>query len=124
MDLAMMLDTLVEYWFVVLSLIVLTISVAAMVLNFAGLPTKRQLEKVKEWLLYAVTLAETELGSGTGQLKLRTVYDMFLERFSWLSKFISFEKFSDLVDEALVEMREMLEKNENVRTIVGVDSNE
>ena len=47
--------------------------------KFASLPSEQQLLKVKEWLLWAVVLAEKELGSGTGQLKLRYVYDLFLE---------------------------------------------
>ncbi|MFR6482019.1 MAG: hypothetical protein ACLUPD_10785 [Anaerotignum faecicola] len=45
-----------------------------------------QREKVKEWLLLAVTEAEKELGSGTGQLKLRYVYDLFLRRFPAVAK--------------------------------------
>ena len=60
------------------------------------------------------------LGSGTGQLKLRMVYDMFVQRFPWLARLISFEKFAGLVDEALVEMRNMLAKNAAVRNALGV----
>ena len=47
------------------------------------------LNKVREWLLYAVTKAEKELGAGTGKLKLRYVYDMFVARFEWLSMMLS-----------------------------------
>lgn len=36
---------------------------------------------VKEWLLLAVTEAEKALGSGTGQLKLRQTYQMFVKTF-------------------------------------------
>ena len=36
---------------------------------------------VKEWLLWAVTQAEQYLGSGTGALKLRYVYDLAVEAF-------------------------------------------
>jgi len=69
------------------------------------MPSDKQLNKVREWLLYAVTKAEKELGGGTGQIKLRYVYDMFVARFTWLARVISFEAFSMMVDEALERMK-------------------
>lgn len=86
--------------------------------KFASLPSEQQLLKVKEWLLWAVVLAEKELGSGTGQLKLRYVYDLFLERFPSLVAVISFELFSQYVDEALEKMRHLLETNKEIDTYV------
>jgi hypothetical protein len=83
------------------------------------MPTAAQIAKVKEWLLYAVTMAEKELGGGTGKLKLRYVYDLFLTKFSWLAKVITFEQFSALVDEALEEMKRLLESNNAVKEIVN-----
>lgn len=90
--------------------------------RFANLPTEEQIYKAREWLLWAVTVAEQELGGGTGQLKLRSVYDLFLQRFPALARVISFNDFSDLVDDALVDMREMLSKNEAVKAIVEGDA--
>ncbi len=78
----------------------------------------KQPKKVKEWLLYAVTLAEADLGGGTGKLKLRQVYDMFVMRFKVISFLVSFETFSNWVDAALTEMRKMLETNDNVKALV------
>ena len=69
-------------------------------------------EKVKEWLRFAVSMAEKELGSGTGQLKLRQVYDMFIQRFPAFSKFVPFSLFSQWVDDALVFLKNQLENNE------------
>ena len=63
-------------------------------------------------------MAEKELGGGTGKLKLRYVYDLFLTKFSWLAKIISFEQFSELVDEALEEMKLLLNTNEQIAAIV------
>ena len=69
-----------------------------------------QKEKIAEWLKYAVTEAEKTLGGGTGQLKLRQVYDWFTERFPILAAVLPFRVFSAWVDVAL----ETLEKwNEN-----------
>lgn len=75
--------------------------------------------KVKEWLKYAVTMAEKELGSGTGQLKLREVYDWFLEMFPVFGKIVPFSIFSKWVDLALEWMREQLESNKNISNYVN-----
>lgn len=112
------MEFLMNYWYVIVGFIAVLIIAGISVYKFAGLPTKSQIAKVKEWLLYAVTMAEAELGGGTGKLKLRSVYDMFIEKFPVMAKVISFETFSLWVDEALKEMRIMLETNENVKQLV------
>lgn len=81
------------------------------VIQFFKQPTSKQVAKVQEWLLWAVTKAEAELGSGTGQLKLRYVYDMFIEKFPAVSKALSFNCFSMMVDKALEKMKEILNQN-------------
>ena len=58
------------------------------------------------------------LGSGTGQLKLRFVWNMAIERFDWLDRVMEFDKFSYYVDLALVWMREQLERNANISNYV------
>lgn len=85
---------------------------------FVKRPHTEQLKSVKEWMLFAVTKAEKELGSGTGKLKLRYVYDMFIAKFPWLGKVVSFEMVSMMVDDALEEMRTMLESNKAVQEYV------
>lgn len=81
-------------------------------------PSEEQLLKVKEWLLYAVIMAEKDLGAGTGQIKLRYVYDLFLERFPNLILWIPFETFSKMVDEALEKMKHLLETNKDLEFFV------
>jgi len=92
--------------------------------KFASLPSEQQLLKVKEWLLWAVVLAEKELGSGTGQLKLRWCWNLFLERFPALVPIVSFELFQQYVDEALVQMKHLLETNANIARYVNNDKEE
>ena len=92
---------IVENWFVIVGLIAACAAGGYAVYVFVKMPSDKQLNKVREWLLYAVTKAEKELGGGTGQIKLRYVYDMFVARFTWLARVISFEAFSMMVDEAL-----------------------
>lgn len=74
--------------------------------------------KVKEWLKYAVVEAEKFFGTGTGQLKLREVYDMFISTFPIFSKILPFTIFSKMVDGALIWMEEQLKKNANIESYV------
>lgn len=112
------MEFLMNYWYIIIGVVAVLIVVGMSIYKFAGLPTKEQVAKVKEWLLYAVTMAESELGGGTGKLKLRSVYDMFIAKFPMMSKVVSFETFSLWVDEALDEMRKMLETNVVVKQLV------
>lgn len=67
-----------------------------------------QKKKIIEWLKYAVTMAETELGSETGQLKLRLVYDWFVQQFPILAAILPFKVFSKWVDVALETLNKWL----------------
>lgn len=99
---------LIDNWFVLAGCTALLIAGGTALFKFAGLPTKTRIIKIKEWLLYAVTVAEKELGSGTGQIKLRMVFNMFVDKFPITAKLISFETFSQWVDDALSKMKELL----------------
>lgn len=66
-------------------------------------------------LIYMTGKAEKELGSKTGQLKLRLVYNMFVARYPVLSKIIPFKVFSKWVDEALDTLKGLMESNDNIR---------
>ena len=72
----------------------------------------------RNWLVYAVTEAEAALGSKTGQLKLRLAYDMALDRYPVLAKFMPYTVFNWFVGSALKTMREMLEKNQSIAEVV------
>lgn len=115
------IDFIINEWYIILATLAVGAAAGIAVYHFFKLPNSEQLDKVREWLLGAVTAAERELGGGTGQLKLRQVYDLFVARFPWLAKTVSFNTFSDLVDEALVEMRRMLKSNEAVQAYVEGD---
>lgn len=102
---------------IILSIAALAVFIVKVV-QFVRSPSDKQIENLKEWLKLAVTEAEAALGSGTGQLKLRDVYDMAVEKFPWVGEFITFETFSTWVDEALEWMNNQLESNENVKAYV------
>lgn len=112
------MEVILNDWYVILALIGVLGMCAIVVVDFTRKPQEEQLDKVREWLLWAVTEAERKLGSGTGQLKLRSVYDLFVQRFPAMVSMISFEMFSEMVDDALIEMRYLLANNKKVQAIV------
>lgn len=113
------MNFILNNWYLILSALAVAIMVIAFIFNFFRMPSDKQINNLKEWLKLAVTQAEKELGSKTGQLKLRYVYDLALARFNWLGKLISFEQFSLYVDEALIWLNEQLKSNEAVQNLVN-----
>lgn len=78
----------------------------------------------KNWLVWAVTEAEKTFGSGTGQLKLRYAYELAINRFPTIAKFIPFSLFMKMVDEALVVMRKMIENNGKIADAIAESEEE
>lgn len=117
------MNVLVDNWYVIVLIIVAIAAIAGDVYAFVKLNPTEQKKKVQEWLLIAVIEAEKALGGGTGQLKLRKVYEMFTQTFPWLVKVISFNEFSAMVDVALIKMRDILEKNEKVAAYIAAGNN-
>lgn len=115
---------LIENWSLLVVIVAACTVAFVYVKKFAKLPTEEQIAKVKEWLLWAVLQAESEFGSGTGQLKLHYVYDLFVDRFPALVDVISFEMFEKLVDEVLVRMRRILETNLDITCALGIGGDE
>jgi hypothetical protein len=68
----------------------------------------------KNWLVWAVSEAESVFGSNTGKLKLRYAYELAIIRFPVIAKVIPFSLFSKMVDDALDIMRDMIENNKNI----------
>lgn len=113
------MNFIIDNWYIILALSLAAIALIVAIVRFFKSDKKTWLANVKEWLLYATTLAEKELGGGTGKLKLRYVYDMFVVKFPWLAKIISFEYFSSLVDETLGSMNDLLTTNNAVQLYVN-----
>ena len=86
--------------------------------KYDKMSTEEKIAMVRAWLLQLVMLLEKEFGSGTGKLKLSAAYDKFCERFPWLVTVITFAQFSELVDKALEEMRDLLDKNPKLRAYI------
>ena len=113
------MEFIINYWYIIVAVIAALVVAGVAVYHYFGLPSDAQLDKAREWLLWAVTEAEKELGGGTGKLKLRQVYDLFVTRFPWLARIVPFDLFSSMVDDALEDMREMLKTNQAVKAHVS-----
>lgn len=103
----------------ILLIIIALLILCVCIYFFLNLSKEKQMQIIKEWLLLAVIRAEKELGGGTGQIKLRFVYDLFLDKFKVISYIISFDQFSKLVDESLDIMKTMISNNKNVENYIS-----
>lgn len=96
------------FWIV---LFVICFALGMFLSKFVKKSREEKIQVVKNWLLYAVAMAEKELGSGTGRIKLGQVYEQFLLVFPQLQRFISFDMFAKLVDDVLIQFQELVEEN-------------
>ena len=106
---------IIENWSILVAFVCGVVVCLAFCVKFSKEPTERKIAMVKEWLLFAVIQAEKEIGGeGVGQIKLHYVWDLFIKTFPALAPLVSFEMFSQLVDEALEQMKHLLETNSNI----------
>lgn len=108
------MNWLVENWYLIIIAVAIISCVAVGLIDFFKLPTETQKRNVKAFLLKAVCEAEKKFGSDAGELKLLEVYDMVLDKFPWVGKFIEFEEFKSWVDEALKWMNDKLKNNDAI----------
>lgn len=104
---------------VFIMIIIVLIAVIIEITAFAKLSRKKKIANIKEWLKLAVVEAEKTLGEGTGQLKLRYVYNQAVAYFPWIASLVSFETFSAWVDEALEWMEKQLEQNQAITNYIN-----
>lgn len=112
-------DFLVSNWTIIVATLVVITIAAYDIYVFSKMSLEKQKTKVKECLLAWVVKAEKDLGSGTGKIKLSVVYGYFITAFPVLKNFISFDTFHEWVVEALDQMEDMLENNQNLKDIVS-----
>ena len=103
----------------IIAIVIILIAVAAGAVAFIKLSEEKKIANIKEWLKLVVVEAEKTLGGGTGQLKLRYVYNQAVTQFPWIASLVSFETFSIWVDEALDWMKEQLEQNQAITNYIN-----
>lgn len=89
------------------------------VASYRQMNPEQKKQAVLAWLLQAMLIAEQQFGGGTGKLKLSDVYSKFLTAFPTLANIISFETFSQYVDEVKPEMDHLIETNMKIAQIVN-----
>lgn len=112
------MNAIVSNFTLIITAIVIILLGVFHIKDFLNLSSNEQLIKVKEWLLYAVTMAEKEYGNQTGKIKLRYVYDLFVQKFNWLAEIVDFDTFSSWVDDALTEMKGLIATNKAVNNLI------
>ena len=103
---------------IIVALVIAAITLVCGIIWFVKLPKDKKIANIKEWLKFAVVDAEKELGSGTGQLKLRMVYNMAVKQFPFIVQLIPFDTFSGWVDEALDWMKDQLAENKVTQSYI------
>ena len=101
------LDFICTYGFVIIVALIIIIGLIIKIKSIIN-------GNIVEWLINKVADAEAYFSSGTGQIKLRAVYDVFCKDRPFLSFLISFNTFSKLVDSALEKFRSMLSEDTGV----------
>lgn len=87
----------IENWYLLIACAAGFSMLLYLISSISSMPDEEQKKKIKEWLVWACIEAERALKSGTGQLKLREVWNLFcgVPAFTWVAKVISFETFSE-----------------------------
>lgn len=105
---------------IAMCLIILLI-LALAINKFFSKSKEEQIDIVIYWLRAVVYEAEKELGRGTGQLKLATVYNAAIKQFPWLANVYTYERFDEeLVKPALIWLNTQMASNENVKKLLGM----
>ena len=103
-----MANAIIDNWYwIVIGLCVVT-CVGAGFVRFMKYPSETKLAKIKEFLLVAVVEAEKLYKSGTGKIKLAYVFNLFCEKYPFISKFITVEQVDAWLQECLEVMRNLI----------------
>lgn len=109
---------IIDNWSLVVVILSAFVIATVSTRKFVHLPTNEQAAKIKEWLLWAVIQAERELKGGTGALKLRYAYDLFVKAFPTIAPLVPFDIFKIWVDEALEQMKHLISTNKNINDYI------
>lgn len=105
------LNFVVHNFLPIVAIIGAIVLVVLKTIDFVKKPTDVQIKDLQEWLKGQVAEAEKELGSGTGELKLRIVYNAAIAKFPWVATYLTFDQFNNLVKIALDWMQKQMDEN-------------
>lgn len=114
-----MINSIINLWYVWFTVGVICFVAGFKINAFMKQPKPTQISNIRNWLVLMCVKAEKQLGGGTGQLKLRLVYDWFINKFPEIANIVSFETFGKWVDDALIEAKHLMETNASINNYVG-----
>jgi hypothetical protein len=103
---------------VIIAIILIGVGIAGILHYALSAPKTKNKEIIMNYLLLMVIEAEKLFQSKTGKIKFAYVYEKYLMRFPIVSKFIPKAIVEIMIEQALVEMRIMIEKNKEVKALI------
>lgn len=76
---------------------------------------------LRKMALYAVSVAEEEWGSKTGQIKFAEVYSTLKLKFPIITLFLTETQMKDLIEDALKELKKILAEKEEAEAATQVE---
>ncbi len=95
----------------VMAIVLLVVTIAVIVWV-----VKHRKGLLRKMALYAVSVAEEEWGSKTGQIKFAEVYSTLKLKFPIITLFFTEKQMKDLIENALQELKTILAEKEAIET--------
>lgn len=102
-------------------ILIIALTIAMTINDFIKRNKEEKIQILINWAKRAVYDAEEFFGSGTGQLKLATVYSAAVKQFPWFAKMLSYEEFdNEVVKPALKWLNKQIADNPNVKSLLNI----
>ncbi len=105
------LNWLVEYWFVIVVFVCVLFVLIVHIVKFLIMEPNKKLSFIKDTIFSLVLMAEKELGSKTGEAKLKLVITTFYKKYPFARFILPENKLIEVIEESVVEMKNILKKN-------------
>ncbi len=105
------LNWLIENWFLIVIFLCFFGKSIINTINFLLMEPNKRLLFIRENILNLVLKAEEQLGSKTGELKLKLVINLFYKKYPIARLIISETKLIEMIEESVTEMKNTLKEN-------------
>jgi len=109
------LNWLIENWFLIVIFLCFFGKSIINTINFLLMEPNKRLLFIRENILNLVLIAEKELGSKTGEMKLKLVITTFYKKYPFARLIFPENKLIELIEESVVEMKNILKYKEDLR---------
>ena len=113
------MNTIIELWYVWVTILAVGIVVGYNVKSFLEKPHGEQIQTIKDWAVKALVEAIAAWGTDAdADIVLREAYEAFLKVFPAFAKYVSYEKFKEWTIESLEKAKEIIAKDPVVQAYV------